>query len=230
MSIDPETLMAYADGELGPIEARRVERAIAEDPSLAAQVEQHRALRARLGAHFAPLAEEPVPDRFTAMLRSNVVDFPQRPPRRILPAWSSWGAALAASLVLGLAIGHGWQDGGIVRSRGGQLYADGALAKLLDDQLAATQAVVQVPVSFRDKDGQYCRVFTSPATDGIACRDARGWLLHQTRAGAGAGSAKPDYVQAGSTDPALMAAAQQMMAGDPLDASAEKKARAARWR
>ena len=33
MSIDPELLMAYADGELGPIEAKRVERAIAADPA-----------------------------------------------------------------------------------------------------------------------------------------------------------------------------------------------------
>jgi hypothetical protein len=37
-------------------------------------------------------------------------------------------------------------------------------------------------------------------------------------------------MQAGSTDPELMAAAQQMMAGDPLDAGAEAKARAAGWR
>jgi hypothetical protein len=228
MSIEPEMLMAYADGELDPIEAKRVERAIAEDPSLDAQVEQHRALRARLGAHFAPIAEEAVPDRLAEMLRSNVVDLPQRQPRRILPAWSRWSGALAASLALGLAIGHGWQDGGIVRTRGGQLYADGTLAKALDRQLATAQGAVRIPISFRDNAGQYCRVFTSPATDGIACRDARGWLLHQTRAGAA--GAKTDYMQAGSTDPVLMAAAQQMMAGEPLDAAAEVNARAAGWR
>jgi hypothetical protein len=228
MSIEPEMLMAYADGELGPIEARRVERAIAEDPALAARVEQHRALRARLDAHFAPVAGEPVPDRLAAMLSSNVVDLPQRRPRRALPAWSRWSGALAASLVLGLAIGHGWQDSGVVRSRGGQLYADGALAKALDRQLAAAPGAVRVPISFRDNTGQYCRVFTAPATDGIACRDDRGWLLRQTRAGAA--SARTDYIQAGSTDPELMAAAQQMMAGDPLDAGAEAKARAAGWR
>jgi len=228
MSIEPEMLMAYADGELGPIEAKRVERAIADDPSLAAQVAQHRALRARLGAHFAPIAEQPVPDRLAAMLPSNLVDLPQRRPWRILPVWSRWGGALAASLVLGLAIGHGWQDGGMVRTQGGQLYADGTLAKALDRQLAAAPGAVEVPVSFRDNAGQYCRVFTSAATAGIACRDAQGWLLHQTRAGAA--GAKTDYMQAGSTDPALMAAAQQMMAGEPLDAAAEANARAARWR
>ncbi|MBC9035181.1 anti-sigma factor [Sphingomonas sp. JC676] len=226
--MEPEMLMAYADGELDPIEAKRVERAIAADPSLAARVEQHRAVRARLGAHFAPVAEEPVPDRLAAILQSNVVGLPGRQPRRILPAWSRWGGALAASLVLGLAIGHGWQDSGIVRSQGGQIYADGTLAKALDRQVAVAQGAVQVPISFRSNAGQYCRVFTSPATDGIACRDAEGWLLHQTRAGAA--GAKTDYMQAGSTDPALMAAAQQMMAGDPLDAAAEMNARAAGWR
>ena len=49
----------------------------------------------------------------------------------------------------------------------------------------------------------------------------------ETRPGSQAG--KAEYAQAGSTDPALMAAAQEMMAGDPLDAPAEVRARAAGW-
>ena len=36
MTIDPETLMAYADGELDPLTARRVEKAIAADPGSSA--------------------------------------------------------------------------------------------------------------------------------------------------------------------------------------------------
>ncbi|HWU96222.1 MAG TPA: hypothetical protein VN029_11530, partial [Sphingomonas sp.] len=97
-----------------------------------------------------------------------------------------------------------------------------------DTQLAANAGAIQVPVSFRDARGSYCRVFTSSATDGIACRDSQGWALRQTKAGSNA--AKSDYAQAGSTDPALMAAAQEMMAGDPLDAGAEAKAKAKGWR
>lgn len=230
MSIDPELLMAYADGELSPLEAKRVERAIAADPALAEEVARHRALRARLSGHFAPVAAEPVPDRLTALLRSNsnVVALPVRKPARRIPGWTRWGGAVAASLVLGLFIGQGLQAPGVVRTHGGQLYAAGTLAGALDQQLASNPGAVQVPVSFRDTKGSYCRVFTSSATDGIACRDSQGWALRQTRAGSNA--AKSDYAQAGSTDPALMAAAQEMMAGAPLDAGAEAKAKAKGWR
>jgi hypothetical protein len=230
MSIDPEILMAYADGELSPIEAKRVERAIAADPALGEEVARHRALRAKLSGHFAPVADEPVPDRLAAMLRSssNVVELPVRKPARRIPGWTRWGGAVAASLVLGLAIGHGLQDPGVVQTRGDQLYAAGTLAGALDQQLASSQGAVQVPVSFRDAKGSYCRVFTSGTADGIACRDNQGWALRQTRAGSSA--AKTDYAQAGSADPVLMAAAQEMMAGDPLDAGAEATARAKGWR
>jgi hypothetical protein len=230
MSIDPEMLMAYADGELGPIEAKRVERAIAEDPALAEEVARHRALRARLSGHFAPVAEEPIPDRLAKLLlsNSNVVALPDRKPARSIPGWAGWGAAVAASLVLGLAIGHGLQSPGVVQTKEGQLYAAGTLASALDSQLAANSGAVRVPVSFRDRSGAYCRVFTSQAADGIACHDREGWALRQTRAGKDA--AKSEYAQAGSADPELMASAQEMMAGEPLDAAAENRARTAGWR
>ncbi|WP_294052572.1 anti-sigma factor [Sphingomonas sp.] len=228
MSIDPEMLMAYADGELGPLEARRVERAIAEDPALGEEVARHRALRARLSGHFAPVTEEPVPDRLAAMLRSNLVELPVRKPVARIAAWMRLGGAAAASLVLGLAIGHGLRDRGVVQTRSDQLYAAGTLASALDGKLAADQGATQVPVTFRDAGGSYCRVFISRAVEGIACHDRQGWALRQTRAGGA--MAKTDYVQAGSTGAAVMAAAQEMMAGAPLDATMEARARASGWR
>lgn len=230
MSIDPETLMAYADGELGPIEAKRVERAIAADPALGEEVARHRALRARLSGHFAPLAEEPVPDRLAAMLRrpGNVVELPGRKSAGHIAGWARWGGAVAASLVLGLVLGHGLRDPGVVQTRGGQLYAAGTLASALDQQLAADRGAVQVPITFRDASGSYCRVFISQAAQGIACHDRQGWSLRQTRAGGSV--AKTDYVQAGSAGAAVMATAQEMMAGAPLDAATEARARASGWR
>jgi len=86
-----------------------------------------------------------------------------------------------------------------------------------------------VLASFRATGGGYCRVFVAPVTQGIACRDAHGWALRQTRAGTGE-AGQGDYRQAGSSDPALLAAAQDMMAGDPLDAAGEARAQAAGWR
>ena len=110
MSVDAETLMAYADGELDPLAARRVERAIAADPSLAAEVERHRALRARVAGGFAAVATEPVPDHLAAMLRSNVVDLPRREARSTPPRWaralalSPDGARYRPAIALRLAL------------------------------------------------------------------------------------------------------------------------------
>lgn len=225
MTIDPETLMACADGELDPLSVKRVERAIAEDPALADEVARHRALRMRLETRFAPVAAEPVPDQFTALLDRNVVSLPVSKPRAGLFRWYE-ALALAACLTIGVMVGQGWQDGPIV-THDGRPYAAGGLPRALDTQLAANTGTVKLSVSFRDREGGYCRVFTSVQADGIACRSDDGWALRQLRSGAAGGTT--DYRQAGSSDGALMADAQAMMAGEPLDAVAETKARDRGW-
>ena len=72
-------------------------------------------------------------------------------------------------------------------------------------------------------------MFQSTEADGIACRDPKGWALRRTMPGSTPG-AGTGYVQAGSSDAELMAAAQNMMADMPLDAAGEKKAIASHWR
>jgi hypothetical protein len=138
MSITEQELAAYADGELSGDDAARVEQAVAADPSLAAKVDRHRALRVTLSAHFAPVADQPLPDRLTALLQQDdkVVQLaPLRDARRTgarLPRWS-WIAApaLAASLALALFLPRG---------DGTTAYADPQLAATLDGQLVAQQA------------------------------------------------------------------------------------------
>lgn len=222
----PEMLMAYADGELDPLNAKRVERAIAGDPALAHEVERHRALRKRISDGFAPVADERVPDRLAALLENNIVELPAPGKRPILTRWRE-AAALAACLLLGLMIGMGVPHGPVSAGAGG-LHASGSLAAALDDQIGGAGGAVKVAVSFRDKQGSYCRVFSSSATDGIACRDASGWALRRTQQGLT--TTRSDYAQAGSPDPELMAAAQDMMAGEPLDTRGEEAARRAGWR
>ena len=76
MSIDRETLAAYAEGQLDGAERLRVEAAIAADPALADEVAAHRALGERLRAHFAPIMDLPVPDRLRDAVRpsAEVID------------------------------------------------------------------------------------------------------------------------------------------------------------
>ncbi len=232
MIVTPEMIAAYADGELEGAQLAAVEAAIAADPALAAQVERHRALKAQLGAHFAPILAQPVPDSLTALLQSKaesaeVLSFAaERQKRGLAPMVRRWtpfaGPALAASLVL--ALWQPWQ--GLDTPQG---YADPQLASLLDTQLVAEQATgeqVRILLSFRNDVGRYCRAWRGSDSGGIACRDATGWKIERAL---GIGAAQTtEYRQAGS-DMEILAAAQEMAAGEALDAVAEAQAKADGW-
>jgi hypothetical protein len=74
----------------------------------------------------------------------------------------------------------------------------------------------------------YCRAFSAPGQSGIACRDSQGWRLREL--GAGEAERSGEYRQAGSSDAALLEAAQGMAAGPALDAAQEENAKARHWR
>jgi hypothetical protein len=229
VSPDDEMLMAYADGELDPLAAKRVERAIVADAALAEAIAAHRALRARIGGAFAATAEESVPDRLTALLTPTVVPIQPRPG----PSRRRWveAAAIAATLVLGIAVGDRWRSGPVSVDRGA-LVASGSLAHALDTQLASnrldSRGDTRMIASFRTASGDYCRVFSGAVLDGIACREDAGWTLRRARSAGRSGTT--EYRQAASPDATLMAEAQEMMAGDPLGPAAEARARDLGWR
>lgn len=229
-TIDAATRMAYVDDELDEIARRRVERAMAADPALAEAVARDRALRERVQARFAPYAEEPIPDRFRALLDTTTVVPIAKPSRS--PAWRvsayRWAqaAAIAATLVLGVAIGRQLDAPGPVASRNGVLVAHGRLAAALDTQLASTQpsdAPVRIGLTFRNHGGAICRTFTGENLQGIACRDDGRWSLARTAAGERGGA----YRQAASG--ALIGDTQEMMAGSPFSAVEEAAAKGHHW-
>ncbi|KQM81667.1 hypothetical protein ASE67_17125 [Sphingomonas sp. Leaf23] len=226
MTIDPETLAAYADGELDPIAAKRVERAMADDPSLAAEVERHRALTARLRGGFAGLDTQPMPAGVEALFAraDNVVPFPTRKPA---PKPQRWWGAVAASLVAGLLLGQLVpRSGSDLGFEGGTAVAQGSLARALDTQLASTQgaqAPVRIGITFHDRAGALCRTFETGTTGGIACAgDSGPWRVQALQGGAVATTTT--YAQAGSPMAAVLEQAQAMAAGDPLDAAGEAAA------
>ncbi len=231
MSVDPDIIASFVDGELDDLTARRVEREAANDAALAAEIARHRALKAQLTAHYAPVAEEAVPERLRALLiTANNVDTSlsdRRAAKRSRFDAIHWGA-LAASLLLGLTIGlRPWLPAGEVASDNGVLVASGPLAAALDSRLASNQpadAAVRIGLSFRDRTGRFCRSFESATIDGIGCRDDDRWQLERTQRGQGRG----DYRQASAGELAAVAAA--MMTGEPLDADAERAARDSGWR
>lgn len=233
MAIDDDMLMAFVDGELDEVSRVRVERAVAEDPALRARLEQQQRLRARLAAHYAPAAEEEVPERLRAMLETNVVTFPTGT-RTARPLWQTL-TALAATLLLGLVVGRTLLApapvSGPFAVEDGAMMARGELAEALETRLASAQprgAATRIGVTFRNNDGRACRTFDSPAAAGIACRGDSGWQVLMTAAGSGA--QRSDYRQAGSENLLIQQTAQEMMAGEPYDDAAERRARDSGWR
>lgn len=238
MSVTREEIAAFADGELTGEDFARVEAAIAADPDLAKQVEAHRALKSKLGTHFAPVLDQPVPDHLKALLQpekaedagggGEVVSFAAEHQKRgLAPMVRRWapiaGPALAASLVL--VLWQPWQSGGAPEG-----YAGAQLAGVLDTQLVAEQSPGQdtrVLLSFENEAGEYCRAFRDAGTGGIACRDDTGWELEQQFALDDA--QVTEFRQAGSEGD-LLAAAQEMAVDGALDAEAEAKAKERGWR
>lgn len=238
MSVTQEQLMAYADGELHGVELALVEAALAGDAEARATVERHRALRSKLSGAFAPVLDEPVPQRLIDAAKAepktpNVVDLAAVRAQKL--GWSrrEWGA-MAACLLVGLMFGAGAlrkPDGMIVASNGA-LYAEGALERALDTQLAADAGkAVRIGLTFRDGDGDACRTFVTGggALNGLACREGETWQVETTVAGAR--KAPSEFRTAAvETPPAILSAVEAKIAGDAFDAKAEKAARDGGWR
>ena len=223
MTVTREELAAFADGELDAVRDAEVAAAVAADPDLNAHVDAHRALKAALGAHFAPILDAPMPERLTEPLQrqeAEVIDFAAARNRRIV-RWS-WIAAPALAAALALAV---------FMPRGDAGYASGALAGTLDSQLVAAQpadAPTRILLSFRDKSGSYCRAFAGEAQSGIACRDSEGWRL--VTEGEGAAAQTSEYRMAGASAAEVLERAQSMAAGPALDGAQEQAAKARGWR
>lgn len=191
--------------------------------------DQLRAERRRLSAAFDGVLDEPVPDRFKALLAEpapQVVDLGAvRAQRRAMSSWAAWGG-MAATLVLGTLIGTRLAPSG----GDDRLVARGEIARALDTQLASAPAgAVAVQISFKARDGRWCRSFSTAASAGLACREADGaWALQQLAAITASG---PGMRQAASSlPPSVLAAVDTAMAGEALNADQEKAARDAGWR
>lgn len=225
MTEDRTRIGAYVDGEMDEIARRRFEAEMAGDPALARQVAAEERLRAALRARFDPLLDEPVPPALTDLIgdQAKVVPLAARHRR-----WSAGAlAAMAASLVLGLALGTQLRPASELRSDRGAVIAAGALGDALETRLASAGGDgVRIGLTFRSADGAWCRTFEQGPRAGIACRAADGWQLRRLEVARPGGGT--EYRQAGSDG--ITAAAQDMAADAPLDAEAERRLVSGRWR
>jgi len=243
MNMDTERdeidLMRYVDGEMDAAERSTFEARMAQDAALRQSIERQRALRQLLQGTYAPVVEEPVPDRLRAALATKRAEAPavvsldaERARRRWVPSWAALGG-MAASVLLGLVIGHQLQLSSVpplaTEARTG-IPVQGDVAYALDTQLSGERVGrVAVGMSFKSRAGDYCRSFTVDASAGLACHSGNGWRVQQLVPAAPA--QQGEYRTAATAlPPALLQAMDDMREGDVLDARQEAEAKAKGWR
>lgn len=229
--MDEARIIAWIDGELDGEAAAEVAAAVAADPALAAQAEVHRRLKARFAAAFDPIATVPAPAPRSERPAAPVVSLAAVRAARVAetPKRKSWAVpgAIAASLLIGVLVGHQWlPGGGGIADRAGTLALSPSISHALDGQLAGEVGAVRVAVSFRDHQGDYCRSFAGEHLAGVACRAGSGWQLRYAAPGL---PQRAEYRMAGA-DGGTAEAIAAMIEGDPLDAAQERDARNAGWR
>lgn len=232
-----DKFFAWLDGELHGAEADEMARTVAADPALARLAGEHRALKARLGGAFDPIAEAPLPERLQAALHepeAKIIDFGAAKQRRTgrfswgVPQWSAMAATLAVGILVGTMVPHGATSP--IAIEGGHVYAAAALDQALTTELASApgKSDVRIGMTFRDQSGAICRSFTQPAASGLACRDVQGWRVRGLFAAPeGQGGT---YRMAAGMDPNLASLVDLTMDGEPFDAAQEKAAKARGWR
>jgi hypothetical protein len=218
MTVPPDILKAFIEGKLAHQEASGVEAQIANDPELAAYVEDQKA--------------------FQIALASPQLTWLRRLGERVTRQGASWipAMAMAAGIILGVLLAGSFGIATDMRSDGGALIAQGELAHMLNTMLASDAEDVpasraRVGASFWSKNGVFCRSFATQrnaqsALAGIACRERGAWRI-VTMATIEAG-------ESAGTPPALPASVRTVMenliVGEPLKDAAERQARSQGWR
>lgn len=243
MNITDLEIQAYVDGELAPGDAARIEAAVAADVLVAARVGREMRLRAQVRGAFAPVLDEPVPERLQALLRGVAGDgaSPAGAADTVVPLrrasrggrWRAPVYALAASVAV-LAVSMWMRPAaGPVELRDGALVARGELARGLDQALASApeaNARTSIALTFRDANGSVCRSFSHAGVGaGLACRDGTSWSIEVLSRGAGEVDG-PVRQAAAEMPAAVQAAVDTHLAGDVFDARQERLARDSGWR
>ena len=235
-----QRLIAYLDNELSAEERAQFEADMAKDEWLAAEVAKHRGLAARIAAARAPAIED-TPSRARTPAQSGG----KAAVGRRYPA-GQW-VAMAVCLVLGVTIGVAYwplqtmvqpaaapvaATGPLAVDKAGVITAQGALDKALTTELAAEGGPIAVGLTFKGRNGRYCRTFQSIPDHlaGVACREADDhWVLQATtRFMPTAPTA--DYRIIGMDVPAIILdSVAALKAQDPLSALDERTARDKGW-
>ncbi len=223
--LDPTLLAAYADEELSPKEAAKVERHLADSPEDRRTVKALREMNARLAMAFEAPVRAPLPQA----LRNRLAD--ARPVRRASRSRSLvTGSALAASIALAAGYFLGASSTAVEPElTAGAIERTSALQTLLENgrdgsATSLGSGTVGLSTTFIDGSGEPCREVEWSGRSGgspawaIACRRGEEWVLEVAVARPAARTDTQDaYVPAaGATENVMVAALEALEAGPVL--------------
>ena len=218
MAISSELLKDFIDGKLAADEASGIAAQIANDPDLAAYVEDQRALKAALD--------------------SPAVLWLEHMRERIAAKSAGWipALAMASGIGLGVLLAGSFGIATDLRSQDGALIAQGELAYVLSTSLAGeprnSGMAARVAASFWSKNGSFCRIFgtrgnAESALAGIACRERGAWRIAAMATMAPGNSPQ---LQLAALPASVRGVMDNLIVGQPLDLNAERQARNQDWR
>lgn len=247
IDINPETLMAYVDGELDPEQQAMVDELIKRDPEARAMADQFRQSADLLHESYREILDLPVPQRLIDTLQNhkseaNVREFPRLANTKSRLSWPS--LALAASVILCLGI---WAGSHLFTGPGSNLLSSSyaLLQKTLETRssgLSRTsdnglQTVTPI-MTFYAADGRVCREFERSGNDqksaGVACRDSSGqWQvlaeIDQTLLAADSTGGVDHYQPAAGDNDPLGNLLSSLGAGKGLSTAEEQALKAQGW-
>ena len=244
LDITDELLVAYVDDELDAAQRAMVGSVLAANPALCRRAEEMQLARDLLREAFPLRPDASVPAPIKAAANRLAKACARHSSQRRLESFfqGRWKYAIVPGLVLWVAASAsfvGWRAGSESTARpvtallriGPETPLHGVLestpsAEVINvpDEDAAMRAVL----TFRSKDGRFCREFevlaSSGGSTGIACREAGNWRAEVLLSTSAAQPNSNYYTPAGaaqSDDSAVAEVVERLMAGDPLSAQEE---------
>lgn len=251
LDITDELLVAYVDDELDEAQRAMVQSVLDTSPALCRRAEEMRLSRDLLREAFPLQPKASVPPSLDAAATrlAEACAAPSTPRAPSVPVQKSRKYAIAAAILLSVtaaAVYLAWRTGGwrarepvtALMQIGPGTALNGVLESSPSAQVInvpAEGAAVRAVLTFRAKDGRYCREFEilagSGGSTGIACRDEGEWRAEVLLSAAAAPTDSSYYAPAGGSDePAVAEVAEHLMQGDPLNAQEEARLLASGWR
>jgi len=245
LEITDELLVAYVDGELDPFQRDVVSVALEDNPALRRRADEMRLSRDLLCEGFPVAADGGVPAPIDAAADRLAEACAQRsspaPHPYLLSRWQKYALAAGVMLCVAGAATYLFRRSADPVTALMQISPGTPLHDVLESRASAEvlkipgeNAAIRAVLTFRAKDGRYCREFEilagSKGATGIACRDHGEWHAEVMMSSAAFPPAENNYTPAGESDePAVAAVADRLMQSDPLDAHDEARLLATQW-